>query len=226
MGLGVKVVCTSADSAVYFPTYSPPINRLLSPHQLTHDCWKIYSNYIMLLFFSLVCVGGDGSLNKIASALLTRTQQDGGVEFEDGDPPRRCCLPIGIIPTGELNPGLHPLGKVKAVCTILQCCDEQRTQHTHCKHLQSSVLTNLLTYLITAYRGRLHFSLLKITLCDVRPWIIKLGRAIQGAIQSRVDSLNNSGSSRNHLFFEVDRYSVNSRRHFRLRPFRVCSNRL
>ena len=50
---------------------------------------------------SVVCVGGDGTVNKVINGLLNRIQEVDGIEMKSGVSPHKSRLPVGIIPLGK-----------------------------------------------------------------------------------------------------------------------------
>ncbi|XP_041367331.1 ceramide kinase-like protein [Gigantopelta aegis] len=55
----------------------------------------------------IVSVGGDGTANKVADALLKRAQKEYDVELKPGLNPVKAPLPLGIIPQGNTNHIVH-----------------------------------------------------------------------------------------------------------------------
>lgn len=49
----------------------------------------------------ILCVGGDGTVNRVVNGLLNRIQEIGGIEMNAGVVPHKSRLPVGIIPLGE-----------------------------------------------------------------------------------------------------------------------------
>lgn len=47
-----------------------------------------------------MCVGGDGTVNKVVSELLTKVQKDNDVTLKPGCCVIRPTIPVGIIPLG------------------------------------------------------------------------------------------------------------------------------
>ena len=62
---------------------------------------------------SIICVGGDGTANKVVNGLLGRIQELDGVDMRAGVNPHKSRLPVGII----------PLGKKPMLITLLLLCD-------------------------------------------------------------------------------------------------------
>lgn len=54
---------------------------------------------ILYLFFSVVCVGGDGSVAEICHAMVLRAQLDA----DSPEKPVKPLLPLGIIPAGKTH---------------------------------------------------------------------------------------------------------------------------
>ena len=48
----------------------------------------------------MVCVGGDGTVTKVISHMMTKIQKDEGVDMRLNVTPVKSPVPIGIIPTG------------------------------------------------------------------------------------------------------------------------------
>ena len=55
------------------------------------------------VFCRIVAVGGDGTANKVADALLKRAQKEYDVELKPGLSPVKAPLPLGIIPQGKTD---------------------------------------------------------------------------------------------------------------------------
>ena len=55
----------------------------------------------LLLFCSVVCVGGDGTVHKVMNALINKTQKEENLEIRPNFSPARPKQPLGIIPTGK-----------------------------------------------------------------------------------------------------------------------------
>uniref|UniRef100_A0A2C9LK89 DAGKc domain-containing protein n=1 Tax=Biomphalaria glabrata TaxID=6526 RepID=A0A2C9LK89_BIOGL len=51
----------------------------------------------------IVCMGGDGTVNHLVNALLTRAQKEKDIEMKHNITPVKCPIPLGIIPTGKTN---------------------------------------------------------------------------------------------------------------------------
>ena len=54
-----------------------------------------------LSYFSIVCIGGDGTVNQLLNGLLHRTLHYKGVKVTPGTTPPQPPLPMGIIPAGK-----------------------------------------------------------------------------------------------------------------------------
>ncbi len=50
---------------------------------------------------SVLCVGGDGTVNRVVNGLLNRVQEVDGIEMKCGINPHRSRLPVGVIPLGK-----------------------------------------------------------------------------------------------------------------------------
>lgn len=61
---------------------------------------KHFKNLISFILFSVACCGGDGTVNKLATALLNRVHALKKVDMKPGFNPIKSNLPLGIIPTG------------------------------------------------------------------------------------------------------------------------------
>ena len=53
--------------------------------------------------YSIVCVGGDGTVHKTVNALLNKIQNENGTDLRGNlFQPAKCLTPIGVIPVGKL----------------------------------------------------------------------------------------------------------------------------
>ena len=53
------------------------------------------------LLFSITCVGGDGTVSKLATALLNKMHAVKHIDLKLGFTPTTATIPLGIIPTGQ-----------------------------------------------------------------------------------------------------------------------------
>ena len=57
--------------------------------------------------FSVVAMGGDGTVNKVADGLMSASQKYRDIEQKTGFTPTRARIPLGIIPIGKCHTLLH-----------------------------------------------------------------------------------------------------------------------
>ncbi|VDI78603.1 ceramide kinase-like protein [Mytilus galloprovincialis] len=71
----------------------------------------------------ICCVGGDGTVSKVTTALLNKIQASKHIDLKNGLTPARCHIPLGIIPTGTTNQAaksvLGQLDPVSAAINII-----------------------------------------------------------------------------------------------------------
>ncbi|XP_052091884.1 ceramide kinase-like protein [Mytilus californianus] len=71
----------------------------------------------------ICCVGGDGTVSKLTTALLNKIQANKHIDLKNGLTPARCHIPLGIIPTGTTNQAaksvLGQLDPVSAAINII-----------------------------------------------------------------------------------------------------------
>lgn len=53
------------------------------------------------LYYSIIAMGGDGTVNAVMNALLNKSQKEADVEMKHGFMPVKALKPLGIIPVGK-----------------------------------------------------------------------------------------------------------------------------
>lgn len=104
-------------------------------------CQLLVISSVLILLCSIVCVGGDGTVGRVVTAMLNRVQADEGVNVEEetGFTAKCCPLPIGIIPTGEEKHPAAALGH----CMVLAACPMMMLMTFICHGLHSTQADNV-----------------------------------------------------------------------------------
>ena len=64
--------------------------------------WRSKALFDCCIYYSVVAMGGDGTVNKVADGLLTASQKLRDIDLKPGFTPTKARIPLGIIPIGQL----------------------------------------------------------------------------------------------------------------------------